>query len=49
MLLLLQSTPPHSMYYTANVYDTEFVFVEYEDDEEDAIFMMWYEFINYHG
>ena len=49
MLLLLQSTPPRSIYYTANMFDTAFRNVEYEDDEEDVLFLLWYEFINYHG
>ena len=49
MLLLLQNAPPRSIYYTADMFDTGFKYVEYEDDEEDAIFMLWYEYINYYG
>jgi len=47
MLLLLQSTPPH-FYYTSEWIGTAFGTLE-EDDDEDLLYLLWYEFMNYHG
>jgi hypothetical protein len=31
------------------MFDTGFKYAEDGDEEEDSIFLMWYEYINYHG